>query len=122
MGRAAAGDSRGRRAEVGARVRRVALEVQAALQALAPMTFGVGLLLSSVIDFGPAASQALGDLRPYRTARPSRRRPLLSYSPISEIQRLAGAHTMFFFTAEYWLPKIQAFYPAASPAFGDLRP
>ena len=33
-------------------------------------------------------------------------------SPISEIQRLAGAHTMFSWTAEYWLPKIQAFYPA----------
>ena len=33
-------------------------------------------------------------------------------SPISEIQRLSGAQIQFFPTAEYWLPKIQAFYPA----------
>ena len=33
-------------------------------------------------------------------------------SPISEIQRLSGGQIQFFPTAEYWLPKIQAFYPA----------
>ena len=33
-------------------------------------------------------------------------------SPISEIQRLSGAQVQFPFSAEYWLPKIQAFYPA----------
>ena len=33
-------------------------------------------------------------------------------SPISEIQRLAGAQGMIWPNAEYWLPKIQAFYPA----------
>ena len=33
-------------------------------------------------------------------------------SPISEIQRLSGGNTIIVNTAEYWLPKIQAFYPA----------
>ena len=40
-------------------------------------------------------------------------------SPISEIQRLSGAQVTGMQTAEHWLPRIQAFYPAP-PSPGTL--